>query len=179
LVVSDTHDNLVNLGKFLKVVKALGEPIPLIHLGDVISPFTLRTLVEGLPRGSRVTVVLGNNDGDPLLLRTIVEDVAEQPIEVDICGLKAIALHGFKSPTLTERVVHGLACGGYYDVVLYGHTHRPVLTVVHSRYVLNPGALSGYLTDRATYAVVDCSKRTIEIRDLDSGEVLQALSLTA
>jgi len=143
----------------------------------VISPFTLRTLVEGLPRGSKITIVLGNNDGDPLLLKAIVEDVAEQPVELEICGLKAVAVHGFKSPATTERVVHGLACSGYYDIVLYGHTHKPVLTTVQSKYVVNPGALSGYLTDRATYAVVDCSKRSIEIRDLDSGEVLQTLSL--
>ena len=176
-MVSDTHDNLANLVRFLRLVEALGEPVTLIHLGDVISPFTLRALTEGLPRGSRITVVLGNNDGDPLLLRAIVEDVAEQPVELEVCGLKAIAVHGFKSPALTERVVHGLACSGHYDVVLYGHTHRPVLATAHSRYVLNPGALSGYLTDRATYAVVDCSRRTIEVRDLDSGEVLQALNL--
>lgn len=143
----------------------------------MISPFTLRTLVEGLPRGSKITIVLGNNDGDPLLLKAIVEDVAEQPVELEICGLKAVAVHGFKSPATTERVVHGLACSGYYDIVLYGHTHKPVLTTVQSKYVVNPGALSGYLTDRATYAVVDCSKRSIEIRDLDSGEVLQTLSL--
>ncbi len=149
----------------------------LVHLGDVISPFTLRALVEGLPGGSKITVVLGNNDGDPLLLRTIVGDVAEQPVEVEICGLKAIAVHGFKSPATTERVVHGLACSGYYDIVLYGHTHKPMLTTLHSKYVVNPGALSGYLTDRATYALVDCSRRSIEIRDLDSGEILQTLSL--
>jgi len=106
-----------------------------------------------------------------------VEDVVEQPVEMDICGLRAVAVHGFKSPATTERVVRGLACSGYYDIVLYGHTHKPVISTVNFKYVINPGALSGYLTDRATYAVVDCSTRTVEIRDLDSGEVLQTLSL--
>ncbi len=173
-VVSDTHDRLDTLRRFLDILRSAIGPVYLVHLGDVVSPFTLRYIVESLPKSVTLKVVLGNNDGDKVLLSRIAE-VADQPEELELCGMRAIAFHGFKSPELTERVVSGIACGGRYDVVMYGHTHRFRLEKLCSSYLLNPGTLSGYLAERATFALVDCETLRASIIDLDTGmEVLSS-----
>lgn len=175
--ISDTHDMLGAIDSFLRVVLSDPEAGYLIHLGDVVSPFSLRYIVDALPRGFRLKVVLGNNDGDKILLRSISDGVVEQPEEVEICGLRALLLHGFKSPELTERIVDGIACGGDYDMVLYGHTHRFRLDSRCSRYVINPGTLSGYLSSRSTYATIDCARFTASIVELETGRELAARTL--
>lgn len=174
-VISDTHDRLDTVERFLGVLRASPEPAHLIHLGDVVSPFTLRLIAGALPGGLSLRVVLGNNDADKLLLSKVVDSIEDQPMELEVCGLRAILLHGFKSPELTERIARGLACSGYYDIVMYGHTHRFRLDKACSGYLLNPGALSGYLAEGATYAVVDCNTRTASVIDLKTG--LEILSL--
>jgi len=171
-VISDTHDRLDTLEKFLKIVGAFLEPGYLIHLGDIVSPFTLRYIVSNLPENLKLKVVLGNNDADKVLISKIAEDVEDQPTEVEFCGMKALLLHGFKSPELTEKIVDSIACSNYYSVVMYGHTHKYRLNKKCSSYVLNPGALSGYLAQEATYGVVDCESLTASIVDLETNRVV-------
>lgn len=74
-VISDTHDRLDTLEKFLKIVGKSLEPGYLIHLGDVVSPFTLKSIVGALPERLSLKVVLGNNDADKVLLSKIAKDV--------------------------------------------------------------------------------------------------------
>ncbi|MEM2595505.1 MAG: YfcE family phosphodiesterase [Sulfolobales archaeon] len=177
-VISDTHDRLDTLEKFLKIVGKSLEPGYLIHLGDVVSPFTLKSIVGALPERLSLKVVLGNNDADKVLLSKIAKDVEDQPTEVEVCGTKALLLHGFKSPELTERVVDSLACSNYYGIVMYGHTHRYRLNKKCSSYVLNPGALSGYLAREVTYGVIDCDTLTASIVDLGTNQSIMSLSIT-
>lgn len=178
-MISDTHDKVSAIKEFLKTMLSDPEAVYLIHLGDIVSPFSMKLIVEELPQDFGLKVVLGNNDGDKILLMSTCRDVVEQPEEMEICGLKALLFHGFKSPELTERIVCGIACGGYYDIVLYGHTHRFKLDSVCSSYVVNPGTLSGYLSTVSTYAVVDCEKLTASIIELETGKELAALTLSA
>ncbi|MEM4659903.1 MAG: metallophosphoesterase family protein, partial [Sulfolobales archaeon] len=73
---------------------------------------------------------------------------------------------------LTEKIVDSIACSNYYSVVMYGHTHKYRLNKKCSSYVLNPGALSGYLAQEATYGVVDCESLTASIVDLETNRVV-------
>lgn len=176
-VISDTHDRLSFVKKFLRVFKGSSGPGHLIHLGDIVSPFTLRLIAEALPAGFGLKVVLGNNDADKLLLSRVVKDIEEQPVELEVCGLRAVLLHGFKSPEITEKVAGGLACSGHYDLVMYGHTHRFRLDRACSGYLLNPGALSGYLARDVTYAVIDCHTDTASVIDLKTGREVVGLPI--
>lgn len=175
-VISDTHDRLSTIRRFLSILEP-GEGF-LVHLGDVVSPFTLRALVDGLPAGYKLKVVLGNNDGDVLLLSKVAREVVEQPDELELCGLRVLALHGFKTTEFTERVAESLACGGYYDIVMYGHTHRPRLDRKCGSYLLNPGTLSGYLSELPTYAVLDCQELSAYIVSLEDGRILKRVKLS-
>lgn len=178
-VISDTHDKLGSVKKFLSVLSLATKPSYLIHLGDIVSPFTLRLLTEELPQNFGLKVVLGNNDGDKVLLSSVAKEVTDQPEEVELCGMKVMLLHGFKSPELTERIVSGIACSGHYDIVMYGHTHRFKLGEYCASYLLNPGTLSGYLSNEATYALLDCEGLRASVVDLETGRKIITIPILA
>lgn len=171
-VVSDTHDRLDKVMKFVDVVKSESRTGYVIHLGDIVSPFTLRALVEKMAPTFKLKLILGNNDGDILLLSKVIAELSEQPEEAEFCGLKVLMLHGFKTREFTEKIVESLACGGRYDIIMYGHTHEYRLDKVCSSYVINPGSLAGYLTNVSTYAKIDCRDLVLSIIDLETGNLL-------
>lgn len=171
LIISDTHDNLAVIDRLGRVVSDF-KPDLMIHLGDYISAFTLRKL---LSLGIRLVGVFGNNDGDKILLLTTLSnlgEVHEQPFELKLGdGLSMLLIHGFGDRNTTEVMVKSLAMSGRYDVILYGHTHQVRVEAVNNVILLNPGALSGYLTDKSTAAVFDVGKMKIKLIDVTSGEV--------
>ncbi|MEM0037685.1 MAG: metallophosphoesterase [Zestosphaera sp.] len=175
LVLSDLHDSLEALSRLKDVVIKKGYDLAVL-LGDFTSPFTLKGLLELLPS---VMGVFGNNDGDVDLLKTLAPRLTEQPLEEIIEGWRVIMLHGFKSPQLTEKLVHSLCMSGYYDLVLYGHTHIPKVEVFKTCLAINPGTLSGYLASARTYGVLTLSSSSASaaIVDLDSGRELAHSSL--
>jgi len=172
LVISDTHDNLQAINAFCERIG--GEGVDnydlLIHLGDIISPFSLRA-IQGL--GIKVIGVFGNNDGDRVLLKRFCPELSGHPMQTDIGGLKALLMHGWGGRDVTESMVNALAASGAFDVILYGHTHIADARVINDTLVLNPGALSGYLAERQTYAVLDIERGRAALVDLQSGRVIR------
>jgi predicted phosphodiesterase len=55
---------------------------------------------------------------------------------------------------------------GDFDLVIYGHSHQ-VRVEGGDRVLLNPGSCAGYLTEKATIAVVDLVSLEVELIDLD------------
>jgi len=176
VIVSDSHDNLLNVGKFAAYVTSIGVDL-IIHLGDYVSPFTLKKF---LSLNVRLLGVFGNNDGDKLLLLKSLGDIGviyDAPLETDIDGFKTLLLHGFGSRELTEKVVRYLANSSGYDLILYGHTHTYNVEKYGSTVVVNPGTLSGYLAEYPTIAVFDTKDLSISIIDIDSHKVIKNIIL--
>jgi putative phosphoesterase len=98
----------------------------ILHAGDVGGSAILDELRLIAP----VKAVFGNTDppGDPELSEEIV---------VEIGGLRVHVSHGHEvgSPTPAR-----LAARYDADVVIYGHTHRPLVTPLEGRLFVNPGA---------------------------------------
>ena len=120
-LISDTH-GLVRS----QVHLALAGVEVILHAGDVGGDEVLDELALIAP----VAAVYGNTDGpgDPRLLESIERSIGAVRIHVS---------HGHElgSPTparLLERYVA--------DVIVYGHTHRPLVTRAGDRLVVNPGA---------------------------------------
>ncbi len=173
IVVSDSHDNLFAVDEFLKSLGSI-KPDLLIHLGDIVSPFTLKRFLDV---GVRFTGVFGNNDGDRVKLKEMCSDLYEQPVITSIDGIHFVLFHGFGTPETTLRVVESLARSMPSGIVLYGHTHKWDLRMVGGAVIANPGALSGYLSEVMSYLSMSLSggKAVLEVRELLTGKILGRL----
>jgi len=166
-VVSDTHDNLEAARRAARIFVERGVGL-VLHLGDVIAPFTLKPFrEEGV---EKMVVVYGNNCGEKLgLLRAagrLGYEIHEPPHLVEAGGRRILMLHGYGPAEKTLMVVEALAASGRFDAVLYGHTHRVDNRVVGSTLILNPGEACGYLTGRRTVAILDTSDMSVEVVEL-------------
>jgi len=164
--MSDTHDNVPALRQILNEFR-VRDVSTIIHLGDITSPFTLRELLQ---YPARIVIILGNNDGDKLLLKELALKagaiVKDSIYEFSIGSRKVIAFHGWNTKEFTKRLAHALALSGFYDLILYGHTHELSIERINNRLVLNPGEVCGYLTGRKTAVVIDIDSLQYEVIEL-------------
>jgi uncharacterized protein len=122
-VIADTHGLLRP-----EVFDAFAEVDHILHAGDIGSLDLLNELEALAP----VTAVYGNTDGFDL--RERVPRVAR----VELDGFDIVVTHGdqFGSPT-PEKLN---AAFPEAQIIIYGHTHRPLLTIVDVVVtVMNPG----------------------------------------
>ena len=166
-VISDTHDSRDNILKAVSIMND-SKVEALIHCGDYCSPFTKRwfdKLEDNIKKN--FFGVFGNNDGDHVFLRKNLGQICEliengYEIVRDIDGKRIYASHMPKQAT-----IESLATSGKFDFVLSGHTHA----VVNKKYdngvlVLNPGEACGYLSGKATFAIIDTAKMVAKIIEL-------------
>ena len=152
-VISDTHDHLDNLRKALEVFHSRNAG-HIIHAGDYVSPFTWRVLKDF--RGE-FTGIFGNNDGERVLLKKMFRDrIYPQPYRFSLDGRRIVVMH-------EPDVVDALADSGHFDLVVYGHTHEPVVKRTGSTLVVNPGEAGGWLYGKPTVAVADLRTMEAEI----------------
>ncbi|HIC95282.1 TPA: metallophosphoesterase, partial [Candidatus Bipolaricaulota bacterium] len=144
-IISDTHDNLRKIAQAVELFNR--EEVDLVlHAGDFVSPFTAREF-ERLQ--ARLIGVFGNNDGDKLYLLERYQGIGElheDHHELELNGRRIVLMH---QPKLLEALI----ASRKYDVIIYGHTHEVDLSD-GPPLVLNPGEASGWLTGRATVALL-------------------------
>jgi putative phosphoesterase len=122
-VISDTHGLLRP-----EVFEAFAAVDHILHAGDVGS----LDLLDELRALAPVTAVYGNTDG--LDLRTVLPRVAT--LELD--GFDVVVTHGDQLGTPTPEALN--AAFPDAQIIVYGHTHRPLLTLVDVVVtVMNPG----------------------------------------
>lgn len=154
-ILSDTHDHVASAEGALDLF--LREKVEvIIHLGDVCTGPTLTRFGRcGIP----LIGVFGNNDADQEGIRSAVGGDAFLPgsrLE-EIDGRIVLMAHSFDA--LQEKIDGR----GRFDLVLFGHTHRPLTMRMGRALVINPGEGCGLLTGRATCAVVDLADLTARI----------------
>ena len=86
--------------------------------------------------------------------------------------MKIAVTHG-----TNEVLVKALAYSKLYDVVIVGHTHHYEIREVGRTILVNPGEVCGYLTGVKSVALLDTRKRVVEIFNIETGELLGAMSL--
>ena len=154
LIVSDTHRNEDNLIEVLEREKNLDL---LIHCGDVEGA---EDEIEHYA-GCETVFVAGNNDFFSRLPREK---------ELSIEGMKVLVTHGHNYYVNTNpEFIRKEARNRCMDIVMYGHTHRPVAEKTDSLIVINPGSLTYPRQEgrRPSYAVLE-----IENRDVKRLEIL-------
>ena len=144
LIVSDTHGHMTNLRECVRRVSPIDM---LIHCGDTEGG---EDWIRQHTQCLSVPIVKGNND---FFSRLPAE------LELDIEGLHIFLTHGhaYGVSMGTERPVEE-ALSRKADVVMYGHTHRPMIMREGRLWVINPGSLS-YPRQEGhdpTYIVMNC-----------------------
>lgn len=142
-VISDTHDRLGPLDEALRFF-ADRRVDRVVHCGDWKSLAALAHFARtAADLGLGVTGVLGNNDADPaaflVLARTLPGDVAlYEGVHEFVADNRTVAVyHGHHAPTL-RRVREDPR----YDLVLLGHTHKPLIEHEADRLIVNPGSVA-------------------------------------
>lgn len=122
-VIADTHGLLRP-----EVFHAFAEVDHILHAGDIGPPELLTELQAVAP----VTAVYGNTDG--MELRRMLPQVAALRLD----GFDIVVTHGDQLGSPTPQALN--AAFPEAQIIVYGHTHRPLLTVVDVVVtVMNPG----------------------------------------
>lgn len=152
-IMADTHDNLVPTKKAIEQCNNRNVQ-HVIHAGDYTSPFTLKLFYE---LSCQYTGVFGNNDGDKLLLlERSGGTIHNQPFIFTLNNRKIIVMH-------EHHIVDALADSGHYDLVIYGHTHKPDIRKVKNTLIVNPGEVGTWLYGTSTIALADLEKMEAKI----------------
>ncbi len=161
-ILSDTHDNLPLVDRAVTRLRELS-PGLVLHAGDFVSPFVIPRLAA---LGCPCIGVFGNNDGDRGLLATKARETGNVEIPGSftarlVDGRSIALLHGHEAGSLEE-----IAGSGIFAAVVCGHTHQPSIGRTGGTLVVNPGEACGYLTGRATFAVLETGSMEAQILDL-------------
>ena len=146
-IVSDTHNNWTNFKKAIDWIKK--EKIQLIlHCGDINS----REIINDAQKlfDGEIKYVKGNADYG-------LEIPDKMEIELEN---KKIAFTHF--PSEAKK----MAQSGKYDVVFYGHTHRPWEEKIGNCRFINPGELAGQFY-KPSFAVYDTATGNLKLKILE------------
>lgn len=127
LIISDTHRRNDNL---IKALRKTGQPDLLIHCGDVEGDeYSLSGYVD-----CPMEIVAGNND--------FFCDLPRER-EFTIGRYKIWLTHGHSYyVSMGNETIKREAVAKGVDIVMYGHTHKPVVEIERDIIAINPGSLS-------------------------------------
>ena len=128
----------------------------LFHAGDYTSPLVVEFL-----RSKKFHGVYGNMD--PVGIRAMVPE--KKIVELD--GFRFGLIHGWGSPEgLEEKVLSQFTDA---DVIVYGHSHKPMNDRVRGVLLFNPGTASGYSSSgKHSIGILECGDTVKgKIIDLD------------
>ncbi|MBA3047335.1 YfcE family phosphodiesterase [Patescibacteria group bacterium] len=157
-IISDIHDNLVNLEKCLNWC-GRNNIKEIICCGDVTNSDTLEFLSENF--SGRIHLVRGNielfPESEPETYSNInyhgrIARIKFNETQVGICH----------EPYLIDYVFKKGGC----DIIFYGHTHEPWEDRKNGARLINPGTL-GAMFSKATFAVWDTKSGNIELKILE------------
>ena len=162
VIISDTHDNLSNLKKAVDLIKKEKIKI-IIHCGDI---FRLDTLKLGLKSfQGKIYIIFSKTDADFSRIpensfKNLPKSKAWEELGQIKLDKKKIAFCHF------PEIGRDLAKTQKYDLVFYGHTHKPWEETIGKTRLVNPGNLAG-LFYKPTFAVYDTKTNKLELKILE------------
>lgn len=146
LIVSDTHRNN---GNYLKVIGRVAPVDLVVHCGDIEGSEYVICEAAGCP----VQMVAGNNDF-----------FTELPREKDfqIGRYKIWLTHGHNYyVSMGNETLKKEAIARGADIVMYGHSHKPVIDIEDSIIAVNPGSLTYPRQEgrRPSYVIMDTDRK--------------------
>ena len=142
MIVSDTHRRHGNLAE---AIYNEGHLDMLIHLGDVEGE---EEVIKSIA-GCETIFIAGNNDFfSPL----------DREKEIELGGKKIWLTHGPNYyVSLDLKVIEQEAVARGMDIVMFGHTHRPLIQIEDELTFINPGSISypRQADKRCTYIMLE------------------------
>ena len=162
-LVSDSHENLPLVDKAVRILNEQKVGL-VLHAGDYVAPFVIAKFKK---LNCRLIGVFGNNDGDHERLKKSFDDTTNCEVhdffaQVIMDGYRIALLHGDELELL-EAIIDG----GYFNAVIYGHSHNCTVKRKGKTLAVNPGELCGYLTGKPSIAILDTVKDEVKIIDLE------------
>ena len=154
-ILADSHDNLNAVREAVRLFRDRSCDL-VLHAGDIIAPFTAQEL-RGC--GCPVKAVFGNCDGEKVGLRKAFDAwgaIGEPPLRFKHGGLSITLTH---RDDRLDRLLR-LSPGG---VLVFGHTHRPLVENRGKALLVNPGEAGGWLRGECTAALLDPATLAVEI----------------
>lgn len=147
-IISDTHDNVANVKKIINWLY-IQKISFLLHCGDICTQDSMDEIVKNFK--GEIEFVKGNGDYEL--------DIPETK-ELEL-GSKKIFVNHY--PDVAKRVAES----GKYDLVFYGHTHKPWVEQVGKCKLVNPGEVAGQRF-KPTFAVYDTETDELELKILEN-----------
>ncbi len=157
IILSDIHDNLMNLEKCLNWCK--NENInQVICCGDITNSETLEILVGSF---KLIYLVRGN-------LEIYEEEELKEFENINYLGLfGCFEVDGKKVGLCHEKTfIKNLLSKCHCDIIFYGHDHKPWIEKKNKVILANPGTLGGVFS-KATFAVWDTVTDKLELKLLE------------
>ncbi len=154
-VISDTHDRMPAIDAGLTALLDR-EVDAIIHPGDVVAPFAAKKFAS-LPVPLHVTY--GNNDGERVGLKSVLPQIVDGPLVVELGG-RSILVHHFIDWCDAADIARA-------DIVITGHTHAVSVEREDNKLLLNPGEACGWVHGTCTVATLDTDSLEVDIIELD------------
>lgn len=159
-ICSDSHDNLVNIDTFLAFCNK--EKVDVIfHCGDWCAPSVLTYFRDSF--AGSIYGVYGNVHGEAETITKFSEDLhitmKEDKLPITLEKIRILLTH-------YPDVAKEMATTGEYDLIFYGHNHKPWQEKIEKTYLVNPGTLAGMFY-RASFATYDTVTKKMDLKILD------------
>lgn len=172
-IISDTHDNWVNIKKALDIINSQGAEA-LIHCGDVCAPVTLKKISEQFT--NPIHLIFGNIDGEEYLMTKRVYEGEIPNVELyknigefEIDGPPRLASgEAGKKVAITHypETAKALAQSGNHDAIFYGHSHKASVEKIGNTHLVNPGNVAGIIHP-ASFAIWDTNTNQVRVDSLN------------
>lgn len=148
-IVSDSHDNMANFNKVIDWLNK--EKIELIlHCGDICNQETINEAEKSFK--GEIKFIRGNGD--------FGLDEIPETMEIELDKKKVFFNH---YPNIAKKAAES----GKYDLVFYGHTHKPWVEEVGKCKLANPGELAGHRF-KPTFAIYNTTTNNLELKILEN-----------
>jgi putative phosphoesterase len=157
IVVSDTHMPRMNKKLPDRLLKELQTAEAIIHAGD----WTNLTVYETLAAMAPTYGVAGNNDGADIHRKFGLRK------QLVLEGVRIGIVHGHGASKRSNTEAHAIESFKHnrLDVLVYGHSHIPVLKNVDGKLVFNPGSPTDKRRQaRYSFGILDLTEGSVVAR---------------
>lgn len=155
VILSDTHAKKHNDKLFKLIDNLFKEADMIIHAGDYISP----SVVLKLKEHDNFVGVWGNND------KSYIRDILKEKEILSIEGYKIGLYHGHGTSKNTLTTAYDKFVDDKVDIIIFGHTHQPLILTKNKILMINPGSPSCKRREKwYSYVILEIEDKTIDVQ---------------